>query len=169
MPSLSSYILASAGASLVHAQFGNFGSPYPNTTYPGFESENPYTIEGSKSFQWSPPKYPSPWGEGAGDWKESYAKARALVSQLTLEEKVNLTSGVGTNQGNCVGQTGSVPRHGINGLCLQDSPVGVRLTDGNSVFPAGVNVAATWDRGLAYARGRGMGQEHYGKGVDMQL
>ncbi|KAG9704871.1 glycoside hydrolase family 3 protein, partial [Aureobasidium melanogenum] len=65
--------------------------------------------------------------------------------------------------------TGSVPRHGINGLCLQDSPVGVRLTDGNSVFPAGVNVAATWDRGRAYARGRGMGQEHYGKGVDMQL
>ncbi|KAH0341052.1 beta-1,4-glucosidase, partial [Aureobasidium melanogenum] len=169
MPSLSSYILASAGASLVNAQFGNFGSPYPNTTYPGFESENPYTIEGSNSFQWSPPKYPSPWGEGSGDWKESYAKARALVSQLTLEEKVNLTSGVGTNQGNCVGQTGSVPRHNINGLCLQDSPVGVRLTDGNSVFPAGVNVAATWSRGLAYARGRGMGQEHYGKGVDMQL
>lgn len=98
MPSLSSYILASAGASLVNAQFGNFGSPYPNTTYPGFESENPYTIEGSQSFQWSPPKYPSPWGEGSGDWKESYAKARALVSQLTLEEKVNLTSGVGTSK-----------------------------------------------------------------------
>jgi beta-glucosidase len=82
----------------VNAQFGNFGSPFPNTTYPGFESENPYTIEGSSSFQWSPPKYPSPWGEGSGDWKESYAKARALVSQLTLEEKVNLTSGVGTSK-----------------------------------------------------------------------
>ena len=98
MPSLSSYILASAGATLVNAQFGNFGSPNPNTTYPGFESENPYTIGGSSSFQWSPPKYPSPWGEGSGDWKESYAKARALVSQLTLEEKVNLTSGVGTSK-----------------------------------------------------------------------
>jgi len=102
MPSLSSYILASAGASLVNAQFGNFGSPYPNTTYPGFESENPYTIEGSQSFQWSPPKYPSPWGEGSGDWKESYAKARALVSQLTLEEKVNLRSGVGTSRSSVI-------------------------------------------------------------------
>jgi beta-glucosidase-like glycosyl hydrolase len=71
--------------------------------------------------------------------------------------------------GNCVGQTGSVPRLGINGLCLQDSPVGVRLTDGNSVFPAGVNTAATWSRGLAYARGRAMGQEHHDKGVDIQL
>lgn len=71
--------------------------------------------------------------------------------------------------GNCVGQTGSIPRIGMNAICLQDSPTGVRLTDGNSVFAAGVNVAATWDRGLAYARGRAMGQEHYGKGVDMQL
>jgi beta-glucosidase len=98
MPSFSSYILASAGASLVNAQFGNFGSPFPNTTYPGFESENPYTVEGSSSFQWSPPKYPSPWGEGSGDWKESYVKARAMVAQLTLEERVNLTSGVGTSK-----------------------------------------------------------------------
>lgn len=54
-------------------------------------------------------------------------------------------------------------------MCLQDSPVGVRYTDFNSVFPAGVNVAASWDRDLAYARGRAMGQEHHGKGSDMQL
>jgi beta-glucosidase len=54
-------------------------------------------------------------------------------------------------------------------MCLQDSPVGVRDTDFNSVFPAGVNVAATFDRGVAYARGVGMGQEHRGKGVDVQL
>ena len=54
-------------------------------------------------------------------------------------------------------------------MCLQDSPVGVRDTDFNSVFPAGVNVAATWDRGVAYARGQAMGEEHRGKGVDMQL
>ena len=41
--------------------------------------------------------------------------------------------------------------------------------DYNSVFPAGVNVAATFDRGLAYARGAAMGAEHRGKGVDVQL
>lgn len=45
----------------------------------------------------------------------------------------------------------------------------VLLADYNSAFPAGVNVAATWDRGLAYARGQAMGQEHRGKGVDVQL
>ena len=69
----------------------------------------------------------------------------------------------------CVGQTGSIPRLAFEALCLQDSPVGVRDTDFNSVFPGGVNVAATWDRGVAYARGHAMGAEHHGKGVDVQL
>lgn len=54
-------------------------------------------------------------------------------------------------------------------MCLQDSPTGVRDTDFVSVFPAGVNVAATWDRNLAFLRGQGMGEEHHDKGVDVQL
>ena len=41
----------------------------------------------------SPPKYPSPWGEGLGEWADAYAKAKDFVSQLTLLEKVNLTTG----------------------------------------------------------------------------
>lgn len=72
-------------------------------------------------------------------------------------------------------------------MCFQDSPVGVRdstylasqgvmmtmltvrTADFNSVFPAGVNVAATFDRSLAYARGQAMGAEHQMKGSDVQL
>ena len=45
----------------------------------------------------------------------------------------------------------------------------VRTADFNSVFPAGVNVAASFDRSLAYARGQAMGAEHQGKGSDFQL
>lgn len=41
--------------------------------------------------------------------------------------------------------------------------------DYNSAFPAGMNIAATWSRDLAYARGQAMGEEHRGKGVDVQL
>src|SRR3954467_14649273 len=41
----------------------------------------------------SPPSYPSPWGSGLGDWGTAYEKAHAFVSQLTLMEKVNLTTG----------------------------------------------------------------------------
>ena len=52
---------------------------------------------------------------------------------------------------------------------MQDSPLGVRGTDYTSGFPSGMNVAATWDRGLAEARGIAMAEEHRGKGVDAQL
>ncbi|KAK3672828.1 hypothetical protein LTR78_007181 [Recurvomyces mirabilis] len=164
-------LLAFAGSAVAQdfSHEGNFGAPFPNTTYPGFESSNPYAVAGSLANQTSPPKYPSPWGAGTGEWTAAYTRARAFVSQLTLEEKVNLTTGTGWELDRCVGQTGSIPRLGFRAMCLQDSPVGIRDTDFNSVFPAGVNVAATWDRGVAYARGRGMGQEHKGKGIDMQL
>lgn len=68
---------------------------FPAATYPNGVSPNPITIAGSKSFAHSPPFYPSPWGSGAGDWQDAYTKARAFVKQLTLIEKVNLTTGVG--------------------------------------------------------------------------
>ncbi|KAI3394221.1 hypothetical protein diail_2996 [Diaporthe ilicicola] len=171
MQTISTLLLAAAGVASAYdySHDGNYGAPFPETVHPGFESENPVTIKGSQDFQASLPKYPSPWGEGLGDWAEAYTKARAFVSQLTLEEKVNLTTGTGWELDRCVGQTGSIPRLGMRALCLQDSPTGVRDTDFVSVFPAGVNVAATWDRNLAYLRGQGMGEEHHDKGVDVQL
>lgn len=44
-----------------------------------------------------------------------------------------------------------------------------KTADYNSGFPAGINIGSTWSRDLAYARGLAMGQEHQGKGVDVQL
>lgn len=44
----------------------------------------------------SDPFYPSPWMDPqAQGWEDAYVKAKAFVSQLTLLEKVNLTTGVG--------------------------------------------------------------------------
>lgn len=43
----------------------------------------------------SPPHYPSPWMRGGNGWQDAYEKAQAFVTQLTLLEKVNLTTGVG--------------------------------------------------------------------------
>ena len=57
----------------------------------------------------------------------------------------------------------------VIGLCLQDGPLGIRFADYVSAFPAGINVGATWDRGLAVARGIAMGSEMNAKGVDAQL
>lgn len=70
----------------------------------------------------------------------------------------------------CVGNVGSVPRLGLHkNLCLQDSPLGIRFADWASAFPAGLTAAATFDRDLMYQRGRAMGEEHRGKGIDIQL
>jgi beta-glucosidase len=70
---------------------------------------------------------------------------------------------------NCVGNTGSIPRLGIRSLCLQDSPTGVRLTDYNTAFMAGITIASTWDKGALYTRGYNMGKEFKGKGVNIGL
>ena len=66
----------------------------PNSTYPG--AVDPMTENGAQSFQTSSPFYPTPWmTPGTLDWEDAYEKAKDFVSQLTLLEKVNLTTGVG--------------------------------------------------------------------------
>ncbi|KAK3346750.1 glycoside hydrolase family 3 protein [Lasiosphaeria hispida] len=115
--------------------------------------------------------FPSPWasGRGPGGWDGAYAKAREFVGQLTLVEKVNLTTGTGWEADVCIGMTGSVPRLGFAGFCLQDGPLGVRYTTKNSAFPAGINAGATFSRRLMRLRGEAMGEEFRGKGIDVQL
>lgn len=68
-----------------------------------------------------------------------------------------------------MGNTGAVPRLGLRAMCLQDAPLGVRFADWVSGFPSGQTTAATWSRDLMYKRGLAMGQEHKGKGIDVQL
>ncbi|SCZ97932.1 BZ3500_MvSof-1268-A1-R1_Chr7-3g09643 [Microbotryum saponariae] len=106
----------------------------------------------------------------SAEWSSAIRKARAFVNQLDLEELVNLTTGQGAH-GRCIGQTGDVTRLNFTGICFQDSPLGVRSTDGVSAFPAAINVAATWDKDLMYMRGAAMGSEFRGKvsGVNVAL
>lgn len=120
----------------------------------------------------SPRIYPSPQGGRStadSDWEEAYAKARAFVSDLSLIEKVNLTSGIG-GFGVCVGNTRDLPsRDNMWGLCLQDGPLGIRTTDYNTAFPAGISAAATFNKQLIYDRGKAIGGEFRDKGVDIAL
>lgn len=43
----------------------------------------------------SPPYYPTPYGGWDADWGDAYEKAVALVSRMTVAEKVNITAGTG--------------------------------------------------------------------------
>lgn len=46
-----------------------------------------------------PPYYPAPFGGWIESWADSYDKAKALVDEMTLAEKVNITSGTGIYMG----------------------------------------------------------------------
>ncbi|KAG0694111.1 glycoside hydrolase family 3 protein [Suillus ampliporus] len=91
----------------------------------------------------------------------------AQISNFTIQQKVNVTTGVGWANGLCVGNIPAVGN--FPGLCLQDSPLGVRDTDLVTSFPAGITTASTWNRALMRARGLAIGQENRMKGVNVAL
>ncbi|KAL0950918.1 hypothetical protein HGRIS_007675 [Hohenbuehelia grisea] len=105
----------------------------------------------------------------SSEWAAAYRKAETAVKKLSLKEKVDLATGVGWMNGNCIGNTPPVPSINFPGLCLEDSPLGVRSTDLVSAFPAAINVASTFNRDLIRQRGAAMGAEFRGKGVHVAL
>jgi len=114
----------------------------------------------------SSPVYPSPQGQGTGEWASAYAQARTLVAQMTNLEKQNITIGYSSPTNGCSGNSGGVPRLGFPGLCLNDAGNGVRGVEGSSAFSSGIHVGATWNRQLSYDRGYYMGAEYKAKGSE---
>lgn len=103
-------------------------------------------------------------GEG-----KSFPPALSLEGTTDLtSEQVNLTSGVTPTTG-CAGMIPGVDRLGFPGLCLANAGNGVGGTDYVSAWPAGVHVAASWNKELTYHRAYGMGGEARIKGVNILL
>jgi len=115
---------------------------------------------------------------GGNKHKESALdkKINALISQMTLQEKVNLL------HGNTMFTNGGCERLGIPQLKLSDGPHGVReeisltsfrsagwTTDSASYFPTETAVAATWNRTLAYKQGEALGAEFRARKKDIML
>ncbi|KAF9641192.1 putative beta-glucosidase protein [Lasiodiplodia theobromae] len=65
----------------------------------------------------SPPFYPSPWMDGSSGWAEAYAKAQEFVKQMTLLEKVNLTTGISDRHHFFVEDLAAHPS-----ICIPDTP-----------------------------------------------
>jgi beta-glucosidase len=104
------------------------------------------------------------------------SKINTLISQMTLEEKVNLL------HGNSMFTNGGCERLGIPALKLSDGPHGVReevsltsfkpagwTTDSSSYFPTGTAVAATWNKELAFKQGKALGSEARARNKDIIL
>jgi beta-glucosidase len=60
--------------------------------------------------------YNGPIAHG-GVWRDAYLRADMMISNMTLEERVNLTTAV---FGPCPSNSGGVPRLGIPGMCFDD-------------------------------------------------
>jgi len=103
-------------------------------------------------------------------------KIKELVSQLTLQEKIDMI------HGSELFATKGVERLGIPPFITSDGPRGVRKDfekdkwseiglsyDYVSYLPCNSALAATWNRALAYAAGRILGREARGRGKDMIL
>lgn len=126
-------------------------------------------LEAYWSYGRSEPVYPTPQGQGRGDWASAYSRAKALVAQMTNDEKNNITYGQTSTTNGCSGVSGSVPRLDFPGLCLQDAGNGVRGTDMVNGYASGIHVGAAWNRNLAYNRAQHMGAEFKAKGVSVAL
>ena len=92
------------------------------------------------------------------------AVAEALVSQMTLEEKIDLISG--ENSTFC---TPGIPRLGIPSIRTADGPQGIRNDTKSTFYPSGIATAATWNRDAARSVGEGLALDARARGVDVLL
>jgi beta-glucosidase len=90
------------------------------------------------------------------------SRARDIVSQMTLDEKIQELHGTSDAQHFRV--VVGIPRLGIPDLTMSNGPAGV--TNGGpghqgraTALPAAISLAATWDVGLAYLYGTIVGSE----------
>ncbi|KUI69829.1 putative beta-glucosidase M [Cytospora mali] len=126
-------------------------------------------LEKHWSYGGSEPVYPTPEMLGTGDWADAYAKAKDLVSQLTNEEKNNITYGYTSTDNACSGNIIGIPRVSFPGLCLSDAAAGVRGADMVNAYPQGLHVGASWNRTLTQQRASYISAEFKKKGVNVML
>jgi beta-glucosidase len=90
-------------------------------------------------------------------------QVEAMLSRMTVEEKINLIGGV---DGFFIR---GMPSLGLPALKMADGPMGVRNNGPATGMPAGINLAATWDLALARDVGEQIGRDARAKGVNFLL
>ncbi len=90
-------------------------------------------------------------------------KVDAFVSQMTLEEKIDLLGGVDDFY------VRGVPRLGIPRFRMADGPMGVRNDGPATAFAGGIGLAASWSPALVERIGVQYGRDARAKGVHFLL
>ncbi|KAL4881825.1 glycosyl hydrolase family 3 N terminal domain-containing protein [Aspergillus karnatakaensis] len=96
-------------------------------------------------------------GVSLGEWQSAYNKANEFVSTLTTAEKLALITGSSLTT-----NTSS-----FTALSFLDGSMGVQNDYYVSAFSLSSALAMTWDRDAIYAQAKAVGDEFYGKGVQV--
>jgi len=91
------------------------------------------------------------------------ARAKELLSKLTLEQKIKLIGGVDSMF------TNAVPSINLPRLKMSDASVGVRTWGPTTAYAGGAALAATWDRKFAKELGDSLGKDARSRGVNFLL
>src|SRR3569833_1451117 len=90
-------------------------------------------------------------------------RVTAILSDMTLSEKLDLLSGVGR------GELRGAPRLGVPPLTTADGPFGIRNFSRSTAFPGGIALAATWNTELTQRVGMQIGHDARARGVHFYL
>jgi len=91
-------------------------------------------------------------------------KALDILKQMTVDEKIDLISGVDAMF------TKGVPRLGVRRIQMSDASMGLRDKDViGTAFPATISLAATWNRRFSRAYGEAVGAEFRAAKIDVLL
>jgi beta-glucosidase len=86
-----------------------------------------------------------------------------LLSQMTLEEKLGYIGGINAMS------IRPIPRLGLPEIRMSDGPLGVRQDKPSTRYPAGIALAATWNRDLAQLEGVSMARDCRARGIHVLL
>jgi beta-glucosidase len=90
-------------------------------------------------------------------------RVEKLVGQMTLEEKLDYLGGVNAMS------IHPIPRLGLPEIRMSDGPLGVRQDKPSPRYPAGIALAASWNRDLAQLEGVSMGRDCRARGIHVLL
>ena len=103
---------------------------------------------------------PAPVGAQQKSPEEIDRQVEALLSQLTLEQKIDLIDGANDMF------NPPMPQIGLPPLKTSDGPMGVKSWGPTTAYAIGVGLAASWDTKLAQRVGASMGHDARARGVN---
>ena len=101
-------------------------------------------------------------------WDVAFSKADEDLEKLNLTDKINLLYGIG-DMSDLSGKIAANSKINLDQINLQDGPSGVRTPNKTTSWPAGINLASTFNRTLMYKVGKEQGKEFRLRGIHIML